>query len=61
MSDSRDFAALSTGKGKQLLDWFMDNCSDALVRVALRKHLESKGPGSALVSKALSRSFAADT
>ncbi len=42
------FPGLNTGKGKQVLDWFMDNCSDALVRVALQEQLESKGLGSVL-------------
>ncbi len=42
------FPILSEGRGKQILDWLMDNCSDALVRTAIEGGLERKGLGSVL-------------
>ena len=38
--------SLRSGGGRQALDWFMDNFSDALVREAIEGGLEEKGLGS---------------
>ena len=41
----RKVPSLRSGGGRQALDWFMDNFSDALVRVAIERGLEEKGLG----------------
>lgn len=42
------FPGLAAGSGRHLLDWFMDNFSDALVRSTFKEGLERRGLGSFL-------------